>query len=70
MGQSGGHAKSQELTGIEGTDQAGERDNNQHLLIASGVPRERSMGVRRDGKITVSYTRQRLRTISHFLLQE
>lgn len=64
------HAKSHELTGIEGTGQAGERDNNQHLLIASGVLRERSMGVRRNGKITVSYTRQSLQRMSHLLLQE
>lgn len=33
--------KVSELTRMERTDQASERNTNQHLLIASGVPRER-----------------------------
>lgn len=35
--------KSQSWRRMERTDQASERDTNQHLLIASGVPRERSI---------------------------
>lgn len=41
-----------ELMRMERTDQASERDTNQHLLIASGVPGERSIcgeGERRSG---------------------
>lgn len=39
------YVESAELTGFERTDQASERDGNQHHLIPSGVRRERSMGV-------------------------
>lgn len=42
-----------ELTRMERTDQASERDTNQHLLIASGVPGEdRSMGKEMRGSRT------------------
>lgn len=39
------YVESGELTGFERTDQASERDGNQHLLIPAGVRRERSMDV-------------------------
>ena len=55
------------LTRMERTERASERDTNQHLLIASGVPAERSICQgkgkeegSKDGQITAPDTRQRL----------
>lgn len=43
VGEQGSVCEVSELTRMEGTDQASRRDTNQHLLIASGVPVERSI---------------------------